>query len=227
MNFTNFHLYKLLLVTCLFICASLLFSYQAKAQDTEDDEDTISAKSFELNLGTGFGMYGMHDNDPKSESSATVTGLLQIGGSYDVARKFNVGIIIERLGFATNKDSSQQKAKAFNVGLSFKYLPMVKAKSSIFLHVTLGTCSFKYDNLKTSTRIDAGSYFFEPGIGFNHYWSKHIGYYLTASYFYTKFSKLVNKSNTPITITNANGGQDNLWLLLSGMHLNIGLIYKL
>ncbi len=203
-----------------------LFSLKGNAQEYDDTLFSYSRNSFELKAGTGFGWYAMKNNDPDNNASIAVTGLLQLEGSYYLSRKFNAGIMFERVGFLTNKDSTQKQANTFNMGLSLKYFLKAKEKSSIFLNLTLGTSSFKYKENSTSLKVSASSYFLEPGIGFIHYWSKNTGIYIVSSYYFTKYSKIVNKDNSPLTVINNNGGKENYWISMSGIHFNIGFVYK-
>lgn len=209
---------------CL-IFLSTLFALPLFSQEIEDENSVPKIRNdFQIFGGAGFGIYSLKDNDNNSNNSITATGIYTIGAFYSISNNFYFGIGYDRLGFATNQDSAQS-AHVKNVGLLLKYNAHKTEKSTIYFNLNLGTTSFKYLDNKTNTNFNASSLFIEPGIGFNHFWKNHLGYFLNASYYYTRYNKIVNKDNHPLKIIN-NGFEEQLWIALSGMHLKIGLIYK-
>ncbi len=204
----------------------MLVFYPVFPQEEDNYDDTTSSFSrneFQIYGGGGFGIYSMLHNDSKSDESITATGIYVLGAYYSLSPKFLIGINIDRLGFATNKDSAQS-ARATNVGLIAKYNVLRSDKNNIFFNLSLGTSQFKYYDKNSGSNVNAASIYLEPGIGFNHYWGDHFGYFLNAAYFYTRYNKIVNKDNHALTVIN--NGVERFWLALSGMHLKLGFIYK-
>lgn len=208
-----------------FIFISISIVLPLFSQEIED-ENTVPETRNDIQIfgGAGFGVYYLKNNDSKSNNSISATGIYTIGAFYSISNNFYFGIGYDRLGFATNQDSAQT-AHVKNIGLLLKYNINRNEKSSIHFNLNLGTTSLKYLDNKTNTNVNASSLFIEPGIGFDHFWGNHWGFFLNASYYYTRYNKIVNKDNHPLKIIN-NGFEEQLWIALSGMHLKIGLIYK-
>lgn len=201
--------------------------YPAFAQEEYDYEDStsnFSRNEFQVYGGGGFGIYSVIHNDTKNDKSITTTKFYVLGAYYALSTKFFIGINIDRLGFAVNEDSIQS-TRATNVGIITKYYLLNSEKNNLFFNLSIGTSQFKYYNKSSNSNLNAASIYLEPAIGFNHFWNNHLGYLFKATYFYTKYYKIVNKDNHPLTVIN-NGVEENFWLALSGMHLKFGFIYK-
>lgn len=211
-----------------FFCLLILSSFIALSlfSQENEDENTVpeTRNEFQLFGGTGFGIYSLKNNDKSSDKSITATGIYTLGAYYSISNRFYFGVAYDRLGFATNRDSAQS-AHVKNVSLIFKYSIHSTEKSSIHFNLNTGTTSFKYLDNKTNTNVTASSLFIEPGVGFDHFWGKHIGYFLNTSYYFSRYNKIVNKDNNPLKVIN-DGFEEQLWIALSGMHLKIGLLYK-
>jgi len=210
----------LILMSCLFV----LPIFAQEQEEEEEGLDLSTRNEFQLFGGVGFGIYSLNDNDTKTEKFITATGIYSLGIYYSVSNHFYVGIGYDRLGFATNQDSAKT-AFVKNLAILTKYNAHSSEKSAIHFTLSLGTTRFKYFDLKTSTNINASSIFVEPGIGYSHFWGQHVGYFLNASYYFTKYNKLVNKDNKPLKVTN-NGIEEQFWISLSGAHIKLGLVYK-
>ncbi|MGQ9847711.1 MAG: hypothetical protein ACUVQP_09485 [Bacteroidales bacterium] len=215
----------MLKINCCLIFLSILFVLPLFSQEIED-ENTVpeSRNDFQIYGGAGFGIYSLKSNESKANNSLTTTSIYTIGAFYSINNNFYFGISYNRLSFATNQDSTQS-AHVNNLGLLLKYNVQKTEKSSIHFNLNLGTTSLKYLDNKINANVNASSLFLEPGIGFDHFWGNHLGYFLNASYYYTRYNKIVNKDNHPLKIIN-NGFEEQLWIALMGMHLKLGLIYK-
>ncbi|GAB4454293.1 MAG: hypothetical protein Fur0028_09770 [Bacteroidales bacterium] len=211
-------------VFCLFILSTFIV-IPIFSQETEDENTVPETRNdFQLYGGAGFGIYSMKNNDKSNNNFLTATGIYSLGAYYSISNKFYFGIGFDRLGFATNRDSAQS-ANVKNLALLLKYNIRNSEKSSIHFNAAIGTTAFKYLDNKTNTNVTASSLFIEPGIGYDHFWGKHFGYFINTSYYYTRYTKIVNKDNNPLTVIN-NGFEEQLWISLSGMHLKIGFMYK-
>lgn len=201
----------------------LLFAVNLTAQEYEEF-DTLSRNDFVIHASGGYGIYHLKHNDPNSQTTLIAGTIIGVGASYFIAQKINVGFTFNRLKYPTNQDSAQNSFSNL-VGLSIRYFTLYHKKTNIYIGATLGTSTFKFTNLKTNTKVTSGSLFFEPTIGFTHYWGKHIGIFIQSSYYYTRYDKIVNKDNEPLQVS-INGKKENFRIAFSGMTLKTGLLFK-
>lgn len=185
----------------------------------------IQKNDFEIAGGVGLGIYGTSDNNPEkdtsTESSMAAAGLINFSLHYAVINKLSIGILAERNGYVTNKDSSN-KGVALNIGLDCQYRLINKEKTIVLANVFGGYSHFKYDNKEEW--VSSNGICFQLGIGFKHYFSKTVGMFIQSNYALYPYKKLVNSKNE-ILKTGPVNDQKNYSIKISGLNLKLGLTF--
>ena len=185
----------------------------------------VVKNDLEIGIGTGFGIYGTTDNNPDkdttNENSMAAAGLINFSIHYAIVKNFSIGILAERNGYVTNKDSSN-KGVALNIGLDCQYRLMNKEKTLIFGNIFGGYSHFRYDNLNLNEYVTGKSFCFQLGIGFKHYFSKTVGMFIQCNYALYPYKKLVDPDNN-ILKTGPINDQKDYNIKISGLNLKLGL----
>lgn len=187
----------------------------------------VDKKDVEIGIGTGFGIYGTSDNNPETdttdENNMAAAGLLNLSIHYAIVKNFSIGILAERNGYVTNRDSSN-KGVALNLGLDCQYRLMNKEKTLIFGEIFCGYSNFRYDNLSYHEYVTGNGLCFQLGIGFKHYFSKTIGMFIQSNYAFYQYKKLVDSKNN-ILKTGSVNNQKDYGIKMSGLNLKLGLTF--
>jgi hypothetical protein len=187
----------------------------------------VEKNDIEIGIGTGFGIYGTSDNNPDKdttdENSMAAAGLLNFNIHYAILKNFSIGILAERNGYVTEKDSSN-KGISLNLGLDCQYRLMNKEKTLIFGEIFGGYTHFRYDNLNQNEYVVGTGICFQLGIGFKHYFSKHIGMFVQSNYAIYPYNKLVDPHNNTLKIGPVNDQKDYS-IKISGLNLKLGLTF--
>jgi len=187
----------------------------------------VEKNDLEIGLGVGLGIYGTSDNNPDKDSikenSMAAAGLLNFSIHYAILKNFSIGILAERNGYITNKDSSN-KGVSLNLGLDCQYRLLNKEKTLVFADLFGGYSHFRYDNLSHKEYVIAKGNCLQLGIGFKHYFSKIIGMFIQSNYALYPYKKLVDTNNNIVKTGPANN-QKNYSIRISGLNLKLGLTF--
>lgn len=146
----------------------LFFVQQSSAQ-------AVQGKDVEVRLGLGFGLYGIGNNGPGDENDIAASGLLSLKGQYAIAKWFSLGLMLERNGYLTDPDSSEN-AIARNFYLSFCFRPVNKERTEVHINLDLGLGSnYSYEQEDSGEEISASGGTLQLGFGIQHFISEHIG----------------------------------------------------
>jgi hypothetical protein len=187
----------------------------------------VDKKDIEIGIGAGFGIYGTSDNNPDSdttdENNMAAAGLLDISIHYAILKNFSIGILAERNGYLTNRDSSN-RGVSLNLGLDCQYRLMNREKTLIFGEIFGGYSNFRYDNLSYHEYVTGNGFCFQLGIGFKHYFSKTVGMFIQSNYALYQYKKLVDSKNN-ILKTGPVNDQKDYGIKMSGLNLKLGLTF--
>jgi hypothetical protein len=185
----------------------------------------VQKNDVEMAAGVGIGIYGTSDNNPdkdsSSESSMAAAGLLNFSIHYAIINNLSIGILAERNGYVTEKDSSN-KGVTYNVGLDCQYRLLNKEKTIVLANIFGGYSRFRYEN-KQEWIVGKGICF-HLGIGFKHYFSKTVGMFIQSDYALYPYKKLVN-SKGELLKTGPVNDQKNYGIKMSGLNLRLGLTF--
>lgn len=206
---------KIILILFILLLPCIVFSQAVEKNDIE------------IGLGAGFGIYGTSDNNPDAdttnENSMAAAGLLNFSFHYAIFKNFSIGILAERNGYITNKDSSN-KGVSLNLGLDCQYRLINKEKTLIFADIFGGFSNFRYDNLSYHEYVTGNGVCFQLGIGFKHYFSKTIGMFIQSNYALYPYKKLVDSKNNVLKTGPVNNQKD-YQIKISGLNLKLGLTF--
>jgi hypothetical protein len=187
----------------------------------------VQKNDFEIAGGVGFGIYGVNNNDPQkdtsNENSLAAAGLVNFSMHYAVIKSLSIGILAERNGFVTEKDSSN-KGVSLNIGLNLQYRLINKEKTVVFANLMGGYTHFKYEDHKE--RVVGKGTLFQIGIGFKHYFTKTVGMFIESNYSIYPYNKLVS-SHGEVLKTGPVNNQEDLSIFISGLNLRFGLTFNL
>jgi len=181
---------------------------------------------YSIGAGVGFGLYGGKNNDKNAKKDTNAIdaacGIIQIHADYNIIKKFALGFKFERNGFLTSKDSSD-RASSLNIGLSGKFKFVSKEKNFLYLDINPSYSYFTYNNKKD--KVYSNGFNFQLGLGWDHYFGKHIGMFISSYYTFYKYNKIIN--NDDYTVLKVNFPQEDYRIKFSGLNLNAGLIVRI
>lgn len=184
----------------------------------------IQKTQLEIDAGIGAGIYGTTGNDSTSANSTAAAGLVQLSIHYAFSDKFSTGVLFERNGYLTERDSSN-KGFSLNPGLDFKYRLVNSESTAIFVSLTFAYSYFKYEDLAAKSFVSSNGYSIQPGLGFSHYFSKSLGLFIQSNYATYKYNKLTNDRGTVLQ-TKQVSDNENFRIKFSGLNLKFGLTIR-
>ena len=184
----------------------------------------VQKNNIELAAGIGVGIYGTSSNDSASENNMAAAGLMHLSLHYTISNRISTGLILERNGYVTERDSSN-KGVSLNTGIDIKYRLLNSDKTTIFANLTAGYSHFRYDDFTRKAFVSSNGYAFQPGLGFSHYFSKVIGIFLQSNYAIYKYNKLTDDKGN-ILETNSFTNKENFKIKISGLNIKFGLTFK-
>lgn len=186
----------------------------------------IKPNKVELGLGVGFGIYGASDNNPDSESNMAGAGILNFSLHYTLSDRLSLGVVADRNGFITNKDSANNKGVSYNYGLDIVFRLIGKSKTIIYVNFLTGLSNFRYDDLTYESWVKGNGLTLQPGLGFKHYFSNTFGIFIHSSYAEYPYNKLINDAGEVIK-TGPPEDLKNYKIKLSGLNLKVGLTFNI
>jgi len=186
---------------------------------------------YSIGAGVGFGLYGGKSNDKNAQDTTAIDaacGIIQIHADYDIVKRFALGFKFERNGFLSAKDSSE-KASSLNLGISGKFKFVSKEKNFLYLDINPSYSYFTYEKkeVNKTNKVFSDGFNFQLGLGWDHYFGKRIGMFISSYYTLYKYNKIINKDdNTILKVNYRNYPQENYRIKFSGLNLNAGLIVR-
>jgi len=201
----------------LFCGLIFLLSFQIYGQEKFKTDGRVN-----LNLGFGFGINNLSNNQAGDKDGAALTGTFKLGADYGFTKLISGGIVLFRNGFATNKDSSE-RASIAGFGI-YGNLNFYRGKSTVwFWQLGFGGSQFTYENFKSNGKLTASGAYIVTGLGFRKYFGDHVGFFSNlnlAGYNYNQF-KLSDGQ-----IFKTPSGND-FQLGLTSVEFNIGIVVAL
>ena len=213
----------------LFLIAFIGF-ISISAFSQEKNSTSLTSSKFNIGLSGGIGIYGGKTNDKSATNDSTAVdaacAIIKLHTDYSLFNKFTIGFVFERNGFLTNKDSSNS-ASSLNIGITAKYKFINKEFNKLFIELMPAYSYFTYQNEENhqKDKVESNGFNFQVGLGWDHYFGKHLGIYLGSYYTIYKYNKIVNADNGEPLLVNYPPEEFNI--KLSGVNLlKLGLLYR-
>jgi hypothetical protein len=184
----------------------------------------IQKNNLELAAGVGVGIYGTSSNDSSSVNSMAAAGLIHLSLDYAMSNKFGVGLLFERNGFITERDSAN-KGVSLNAGLDVKYRVLNSEKTTIYFSLAGAYSYFRYDDIRNDAWVSGNGFSLQPGIGFSHYFTKTVGLFIQSKYASYSYKKLQDTHGNVLQTNHLINNKD-FSLKISGLNLKLGLTFK-
>jgi len=211
---------KSLLVLLLTLFWVVIYSQEKKKQDY----------NFKFNIfaGSGVGAYHGTSNLDSTEEDLINAAcmLINIQADYIVFKRFAAGVIVERNGFLTARDSSD-RAYSLNIGISARYKFVDRDFNTFFAEILPAFSYFTYQKLNSTQEYDiveSNGFGFHTGIGWNHYFNTHLGMFISTCFPVYWYNTIINTSTGEIlTINNPS---EDLNIRFSGLNIKLGVAYR-
>gem|GEM_PF-6849221 len=124
--------------------------------------------NFEAGAGTGFGLFQLTSNDTNDATSLALSGVLQGHFEYAPINKISLGIMFQRNGFATDRDSGNS-AQTYLLGAGLKYRAVNAENTVIYFSLTGGPSWMHYFDKSTDNYLNGQGYWFDLCAGTRYY----------------------------------------------------------
>jgi hypothetical protein len=183
----------------------------------------VNKGSFLRDAGTGFGLYQATDNDDSTGNSLVLPGLLNLYGEYQLTGRWGFGLLLERNGYLSDRDSSD-RAHSFHAGISTAFRILNIKRTVVYAGALYGISSFSYKDLSNNRGVNSLGSNFQLLMGMRQYFSDHLGFFVHTCFTTAAYNELADEDGN---ILKTGDGSNKIYRIrFSGANLRIGFSYK-
>ena len=141
----------------------------------------VTSGSSELGAGLGFGIFHVSSNDTAGGTSLAASGVLQAHYHYAFRDEFSGGLLFQRNGFLTEKDSGNS-VRSYLAGGSILLRAVNGEKTTVYFGLSGGPSWMHFYHSSTNTYVDGRGYWMDVMAGTRIFFSGTLALFIELSY---------------------------------------------
>jgi hypothetical protein len=184
----------------------------------------VVSGNFETGAGMGFGIFQLSGNDTASENSLAASGILQGHFQYAPIDRLSLGIVFQRNGFLTNKDSGQS-AQTYLLGAGIQYRAINAESTVIYFGLTGGPSWMNFYDDKEDNYVKGEGYWIDLTAGARYYITYKAGIFIEMAYVKKHLTNFDDK-NHDMLMVGPYTSRSKFEMDMAGMNLRVGVNFK-
>ena len=184
----------------------------------------VESGNFEAGAGTGFGLFQLNHNDSSGSNNPALSGILQGHFQYAPINNLSVGILFQRNGFVTDRDSGRS-VQTYLFGGGIHYRAINSENTVIYFGLSGGPSWMHFYDKGQDNYVNGEGYWLDLVAGTRYYITNKAGIFVEISYNKQHLTHFDDKNNNLLMVGPVNNRQEFV-LNMTGMNLRIGLNFK-
>lgn len=185
---------------------------------------SVTVGSSELGAGLGFGLFHVSTNDTAGATSLAASGVIQAHYQYAFKNELSVGLLLQRNGFLTEKDSGNT-VRSYLAGASVLFRAVNGEKTVLYFGLSGGQSWMNLYHKASNRYVNGEGYFMDFMAGTRMFFSERIAMFIELSYNKQHFSNF-DDNNGNLLMTGPVNSSRKFILDMGGMNLRTGLNIK-